>query len=111
MPMGDAVFALLPAPEYLAPVELAVKVNEAFVKAFEDAADLFQLLEIVGDFARDVIDATAQVELVGRLAPFGLGIGGDEFILGDEVAPLGMESGNVSYDSPHEGESFVGFGY
>src|SRR5437016_4931391 len=108
--MGDAVFAVLPAPEYFAPVELAVEIDQSFVEAFEDAADFLELLQIISDFARDVVDTSAEVELFGRFAPFGLGLSGDEFVLADEIAPLGMQRGDIRDDAADERESLVGFG-
>src|SRR5439155_23997794 len=110
MPMAYSLLALLPAPEDLSTVQLAVEIDQTFVEPLEDAANLLQLLEIISDLARHVIDAAAQVELLRRFAPFGFGLSGNELVLTDEIAPLGMQRGDIGDDAADERESLVGFG-
>ena len=54
--------------------------------------------------------AAAQVELLFRLAPVGPRLSGSELVLVDQVAPLGMERGNVGNHSLDERQRLVGFG-
>src|SRR2546426_7389415 len=109
MPMIDAFFSDLPAPEHLLAVELSVEVDESRLEPLEHAADLVELDQEITDLARDVVDAAAQGELLGRLAPFGSGLCGDELILRHEIAPLGMEGDQVRDDALDEGERTIGF--
>jgi len=107
--MLDPLFALFPAPEYFFPVELPVKVDQSRLEPLEHAADLIQLEQEVTDLARDVVDAAAQRELLGRLAPFRSGLRGDELILRHEIAPLGMEGDQIGDYPPDERERSIGF--
>src|SRR6266516_185158 len=109
MPVVYPVLALFPAPEYFLPVELAVKVDQSRIESLEHAADLLELEQEIVDVARDVVDAAAQRELLGRLAPFGSGLRGDELVLRHQIAPLGMESDQVGHDPLHQRESPIGF--
>jgi len=108
--MLDALFAHLPAPKHLFAVQLAVKVDQSRVEPLEHAADLIELEQEIIDLARDVLDAAAQSELVGRLAPFGAGLSGHEFILGHEIAPLRMERDQIGDDPLYEREGTICFG-
>src|SRR2546427_2497339 len=110
VPVVYSVFSLLPAPEDLPSIELAVEIDEPLLEPLEYAADLLQLEQVVLDLARDGLDCAAQVELLLRLAPVGPRLRGGELVLIDEVAPFGMESGNVGNHSLNEREGAVGFG-
>src|SRR3989442_15262848 len=110
MPVVYSVFALLPAPEDLPSIELAVEVDQPVLEPLEHAADLLQLEQVVLDLARDGLDCAAQVELLLRLAPVGPRLSGGELVLVDEVAPFGMEGRDVGDDPLHEREGLVGFG-
>src|SRR2546429_5671439 len=101
MPMLDLLFALLPAPEYFSPIELAVKVDQSRVESLEHAADLLELEQEIVDLARDVVDAAPQRELLGRLAPFGSGLRGAELGLPHQIGPLGMDSDQAAQDPPY----------
>src|SRR5256712_8236456 len=110
MPVVYPVFSLLPAPEDLPSVQLAVEIDEPLLEPLEHAADLLQLEQVVLDLARDGFDFGAQVELLLRLAPVGPRLRGGELVLVDEVAPLGMQGGDVGDDPLDEREGAVGFG-
>src|SRR5256712_11881472 len=110
VPVVYSVFSLLPAPEDLPSIELAVEIDQPLLEPLEHAADLLQLEQVVLDLARDGLDCAAQVELLLRLAPVGPRLRGGELVLVDQVTPLGMEGGDVRDDPPHERERFVGFG-
>src|SRR6266700_7949525 len=71
VPVMNLRFALLPAPENVAAVELAVEVHQAVGKALENAADLVQLFDAVVDPRRDHVDLLLEIELLLRLAPLG----------------------------------------
>src|SRR5882762_2541157 len=107
--MLDPLFALFPAPEYFFPVELAVKVDQSRLEPLEHAADLIELEQEVTDLARDVVDAAAQRELLGRLAPFRSGLRGDQLILRHQIAPLGMKGDQVGDDTLHQRKRSIGF--
>ncbi len=108
--MLDPIFPVLPAPEDFSPLQLTVEIHESLVEALEHAADLRQLLEVAVDLARDVLDAAAQRELLGRFAPVGPRPGRDDFVLRDQIAPLGMQRDQVGDDAPDEGKRTIGFG-
>src|SRR5256712_9425275 len=110
VPVVYSVFSLLPAPEDLPPIELAVEIDQPVLEPLEHAADLLQLEQVVLDLVRDRLDCAAQVELLFRLAPIGPRLSGGELVLVDQVAPLGMEGRDVGDDPPHEREGPVGFG-
>src|SRR5260221_12838954 len=107
--MLDAFFTDLPAPEHFLAVELSVEVDQSRLEPLEHAADLIELEQEVIDLARDVVDAAPQGELLGRLAPFGSGLRGDELVLRHEIAPLRMEGDQVGDDTLHQGERTVCF--
>src|SRR5207247_10263977 len=107
-PVTDPLFTLLPAPEPLAAVELAVEIDEAFLEALEDAADLLELDQVAIDLPRHCLDLHAQVHLLGGLTPLGIRLGSDELVTIDEIAPDRMEGGNVRHDFPHQGQGAVG---
>jgi len=110
MPELDPLFPLLPAPEYLFPIQLSVEVDEPRFEPLEHAPDLLELEQEIVDLARDVVDAAAQRELVGRFAPFGSSLPRYEFVLRHEIAPGGVKSDQVGDDALDERESAVGFG-
>src|SRR3989454_6899694 len=110
MPVVYPVFSLLPAPEDLPSVQLAVEIDEPLLEPLEHAADLLQLEQVVLDLARDGFDFGAQVELLLRLTPVGPRLRGGELVLVDQVTPLGVESGNVGHHSLDERQRAVGFG-
>src|ERR1700704_1529168 len=110
MPELDPFLALLPAPEYFLPVQLAVEVDESRLEPLEHAPDLLELEQEIVDLPRHVVDAAAQRELLGRLAPLGPGLRGDELILRHEIAPVRMEGDQVGDDALHQRKSTVGFG-
>src|SRR5437870_154336 len=110
MPVVYSVFSLLPAPEDFPAVQLAVEIDEAVLEPLEHAPDLLQLEQIVLDLVRDRLDCAAQVELLLRLAPVRPRLGGGELVLVDQVAPFGMESGDVCNHSLNERQRTVGFG-
>src|SRR5262249_51117855 len=102
MPVADALFAVLPAPEDVAAVQLAVEVDQADLRILEDAADAIELLVAVGNLARNGLDLVLQIELLGRLAPLGIGAGGQELVTVDEIAPLWVERGDIRDDAADE---------
>ena len=59
---------------------------------------------------RDIVDAAAQRELFGRLAPLRPRLRGYELVLRHQIAPLGMEGDQVGDDTLHQGKGTVGFG-
>src|SRR2546428_5330799 len=105
MPELDAFLALLPAPEYLLPVQLAVEVHESRLESLEHAADLVELEQEIVDLARDIVDAAAQGELFGRLAPLGPRLRGHELVLRHQIAPLEMKGDQVGDDTLHQWKS------
>ena len=107
--MLDLLFALLPAPEYLFPVELPVEIHQSRLESFEHAPDLIELEQEIIDLARDVLDAAAQRELLGRLPPFGARLGGDELVVRHQIAPLRMERDEVGDNPLYERQGTVGF--
>src|ERR1700704_5942654 len=109
MPELDPFLALLPAPEYFLPVQLAVEVDESRLEPLEHAPDLLELEQEIVDLPRHVVDTAAQRELLGRLAPLGPGLRGDELILRHEIAPVRMKGDQVGDDTLDEGERTVGF--
>jgi len=104
------VLTLLPAPEYFFPVQLPIEVDEPRLEPLEHAADLLELEQEIVDLTRDVLDTAAQRELLGRFAPLGPGLRGDELVLRDQIAPVRMEGDEVGDDTLHEGERTIGFG-
>src|SRR3989454_12416804 len=110
MPVVYPVFSLLPAPEDLPSVQLAVEIDEPLLEPLEHAADLLQLEQVVLDLARDGFDFGAQVELLLRLTPVGPRLRGGELVLVDQVTPLGVEGRDIRDDPLHEREGLVGFG-
>src|SRR5437016_11373770 len=95
MPMVYPVLTLLPAPEYLFPIQLSVEVDQSRLEPLEHAADLLELEHELVDLARDVIDAAAQRELVGRFAPFGSSLRRHELVLRHEITPCGVERDQI----------------
>src|SRR5207244_10472859 len=91
VPVVYSVFSLLPAPEDLPSIELAVEIDEPLLEPLEYAADLLQLEQVVLDLPRDGFDCTAQVELLLRLAPVGPRLRGGELVLVDKFPPLRVE--------------------
>src|SRR5438874_11891657 len=91
MPELDPFLTLLPAPEYFFPVQLPIKVDEPRLEPLEHAADPLELEQEIVDLARDVLDTTAQRELLGRLAPFRPRLRGDELVLRDQIAPVRVD--------------------
>src|SRR6267378_8132715 len=85
MPVVYSVLSLLPAPEDLSSIELAVEIDEPLLEPLERAPDLLQLEQVVLDLARDGLDCAAQVELLLRLAPVGASLRGGELVLVDQV--------------------------
>src|SRR6267378_1632680 len=110
MPVVYSVLSLLPAPEDLSSIELAVEIDQPVLEPLEHAADLLQLEQVVLDLARDGFDGAAQVKLLLRLTPVGPRLRGGEFVLVDQVTPLRVERGNVGHYPLHEREGAVGFG-
>src|SRR5437879_10381771 len=110
MPMIYPVFSLLPAPEDLSSIQLAVEIDQPLLEPLEHAADLLQLEQVVLDLARDGLDCAAQVELLLQLAPVGPCLRSGELVLVDQVTPLGVESGDVGNHSLDERQRAVGFG-
>ena len=109
VPVFDLLFALLPAPEYFFPVQLPIEVDEPRLEPLEHAADPLELEQEIVDLARDVLDTTAQRELLGRLAPFGPGLRGDELVLRDQIAPVRMERDEIGYDPLYKRQGTVRF--
>ena len=110
VPVRDALFALLPAPENVAAVELAVEVHQAELGILEDAADAIQLLDAIVDAPSDGFDLALEIELLGRLSPIGMGRSGQELVAVDEIAPLGKKGRDIRDDATDEGQSAIGFG-
>src|SRR5437879_13523500 len=110
MPMIYPVFSLLPAPEDLSSIQLAVEIDQPLLEPLEHAADLLQLEQVVLDLARDGLDCAAQVELLLQLAPVGPRLSGGELVLVDQVAPFGVEGRDVGHDPLHEGKRTVSVG-
>jgi hypothetical protein len=110
MPELDPLLALFPAPEYFFPIQLSVEVDEPRFEPLEHASNLLELEQEVVDLARDVVDAAAQRELVGRFAPFGSSLARYEFVLRHEITPGGVKRDQVGDDALDERESAVGFG-
>src|SRR5436305_4570776 len=107
MPELDPFLTLLPAPEYFFPVQFPIEVDEPRLEPFEHAAHLLELEQEIVDLARDVLDTTAQRELVGRFAPFGPGLRGDELVLRDQIAPVRMKRDEIGYDPLYERQGTV----
>src|SRR6266545_8263334 len=84
VPVGDAVFTRLPAPQDLAPLEAAMEIHQPLLEILEFTADFFQLPRVLVDLPRDCIDLRLEVELLFRLAPIRAGPGGNELVAGDE---------------------------
>src|SRR5437879_11682048 len=110
VPVVYSVFSLLPAPQTLPSMQLAVEIDQPLLEPLEHAADLLQLEQVVLDLARDGLDCAAQVELLLRLSPVGPCLRSGELVLVDQVTPLGVESGNVGNHSLDERQRAVGFG-
>jgi hypothetical protein len=110
MPVVDPVLALLPAPEDVPAVELAVEVHQPLVEPLEHATDLLELEQIVVDLVRHRFDLGAEPDLLGRLAPFGLGLRRDELVAGHEIAPLWVQRDDIGHDPLDERERTVCFG-
>src|SRR5712692_5392363 len=110
MPVVYPVFSLLPAPENLPSIELAVEIHQPVLESLEHAADLLQLEQVVLDLARDGLDGAPQLELLLRLAPVGPRLRGGELVLVNQVTPLRVERGDVGNHSLNEREGLVGFG-
>src|SRR3989442_14544746 len=110
MPVVYPVLAHLPAPEDFPAVQLAVEIDEPLLEPLEHAADLLQLEQVILDLARDGLDCAPQLELLLRLAPVGPRLRGGELVLVDQVAPLGMQGGDVRNHSLNERQRAVGFG-
>src|SRR5437764_2547392 len=98
MPVLDLFLTDLPAPEYFFPVQLPIEVDEPRLEPLEHAADPLELEQEIVDLARDVLDTTAQRELLGRLAPFGPGLRGDELVLRDQIGPGRRGRNETGYD-------------
>src|SRR2546429_6812818 len=71
---------------------------------------LLELEQELVDLARDVVDAAAQRELVGRFAPFGSSLRRHELVLRHEITPGRVERDQVGDDALDERESTIGFG-
>src|SRR6266516_4494010 len=101
MPELNPFLALLPAPEYLFPIQLSVEVDEPRFEPLEHAPDLLELEHEVVDLARDVVDAAPERELVGRFAPFGSSLRRHEFVLRHEItsATTRLTKGRVRLSS------------
>src|SRR2546428_6567236 len=110
VPMIYPVLSLLPAPEDLPSIQLAIEIDESLLEPLEHAADLLQLEQVVLDLARDGLDCAPQVELLLRLAPVAPRLRGGLLVLGDLVTQLRIERGDVGNYSLNEREGFVGFG-
>src|SRR6266511_5104470 len=82
VPVGDAVFTRLPAPQDLAPLEAAMEIHQPLLEILEFAADLLQLPQVVVDLPRERVDLRLEVELLFRLAPIRAGPRGDELEIG-----------------------------
>src|SRR5512134_1691315 len=106
--MRDRVFAIPPAPEYVAPLELAVEVHQAGLEPLEHAAHLVQLADAGGDLARHFIYLTAQRDLLGRLTPVGPSAPGGDLVTVNKLAPSGMELHEVGDDATHQWQRPVG---
>src|SRR5262245_2574047 len=101
---------MLPAPEDVAAIELAVEVDETELRVFQDAADTSELFVAFGDPARDGLDLALQLELLGGFAPLGIGAGGEELMAVHEIAPLRIQRRDVRNDAADERQSALGFG-
>ena len=110
MPMVYPFLALLPAPEYFFPVQLSVEVDQSRLESLKHAPDLLELEHELVDLARDVVDAAAQRELVGRFAPFGSSLRRHELVLRHEITPCRVERDQICDDALDERESTIGFG-
>src|SRR5207249_11569998 len=110
MPMVYPFLALLPAPEYLFPIQLSVEVDESRLEPLEHAPDLLELEHVLVDLARDVVDAAAQRELVRRFAPFGSSLRRHELVLRHEITPARVERDQIGDDALDERASTIGFG-
>src|SRR3989454_10261924 len=110
MPVVYSVFSLLPAPEDLPSVQLAVEIDEPLLEPLEHTSDLLQLEQVVLDLARDGLDCAPQLELLLRLPPVGPRLRGGELVLVDQVTPLGVEGRDIRDDPLHEGKRTVSFG-
>src|SRR6266566_1299248 len=104
MPELDPLFPLFPTPKDLLPVELTVEVDQSRLEPLEHAPDLLELEHELVDLARDVVDAAAQRELVGRFAPFG------SSLRRHELTPCRVERDQICDDALDERESTIGFG-
>ena len=110
MPKLDPFLPLLPAPEYFFPIQLSVEVDQSRLEPLEHAADLLELEQELVDLARDVVDASAQRELVGRFAPFGSSLGRHELVLRHEITPGRVERDQIGDNALDEREGTIGFG-
>src|SRR5256885_14347062 len=110
VPVLDFLFPLPPAPEYLFPIQLSVEVDQPRLEPLEHAPDLLELEHELVDLARDVVDAAAQRELVGRFAPFGSSLRRHELVLRHEITPCRVERDQICDDALDERESTIGFG-
>src|ERR1043166_8098246 len=109
MPVLDFFFTLLPAPEDFLAVELAVEVHQPLLEALEYTADLLQLAQEIVDPPRHLVDAGAQPQLLGRLAPFGPRLRRHQLVLVHQIAPFGMQRHQIGDDALHERQSTIGF--
>src|SRR6266568_1703772 len=109
VPELNPLFPLFPTPKDLLTVELTVEVHQSRLESLEHAADLLELEQELVDLARDVVDAAAQRELVGRFAPFGSSLRRHELVLRHEITPGRVERDQIGDDALDQGESTVGF--
>src|SRR5438105_2159975 len=109
MPVLNPVFSNFPAPEDFFVVQLAVEIHQPLLESLEHAADLLQLDQVVVDLVSDGVDLAAQVDLLRRLAPVGLGLRRDELVARHQIAPLGVQRDDVGDDALHKGKRTIGF--
>src|SRR2546422_526021 len=109
VPELDPLFPLFPTPKDLLPVELSVEVDEPRFESLEHAPDLLELEHELVNLARDVVDAAAQRELVGRFAPLGSSLSRDELVLRHEITPGRVERDQIGDDALDEREGTIGF--
>src|SRR2546428_12784287 len=109
MPVLDPVLAHFPTPEDFFVVQLAVEIHQPLLEPLEHAADLLQLEQVVVDLVSDGVDLAAQVDLLRRLAPVGLGLGCNELVARHQIAPLRVQRHAVGDDALHERKRTIGF--
>src|SRR5581483_1652306 len=110
VPVLDALLAVPPAPEHVAPLELPVEVHQPGLEPLEHAADLLELEQIAVDLARHRVNAAPQRELLLRLAPLGPRPRRRELVAMHQLAPLRVARHDVAHDTPHERQRAVRLG-